>query len=572
MATYTDNIGLKKPDGIDQVMVKDLNDNFDAIDQLIASGATAKGLKPSGLYPTYEDMINSVASADVGTTFMVGTVAPYALYTWTGSEWTYVGATSPVRGVDFWTPEDVAAINADVKAATDKIDNMTVDAESGDHSDAQISEVNGAKHIHFVLEKGDPGKDGDTPYVGSNGNWYVGDTNTGIKAQGSQGEPGFTPYIGSNGNWFVDVYDTGVKAQGAQGDPGTPGKTPHIDASGNWFVGAVDTGIKAQGDKGDTGDTPNITFMVSTGEAGTDVQVEQSGTVDNPVVHLTIPRGDQGKPGTGSGTVNSVNGVLPDTAGNVTLTIPEQYVLPAAGASVLGGVKVGQNLTIDVNGVLSAQSGLPNGGTIGQVLAKASDKNHDAEWIDPPSGSVTSIKLNDVEHTPDEDGVVDLGSIESGGVNGILVNGLLKEPNESGVVDIGNVLTGGSGLEKTEEIAPAMSISHDGYVFAYFKFSKDPESYVSMTGKYQRSGIVPAFLSGSSTDRYLYLTSVTSLSTGYPIKINYCVLKRQTTYNWRPLYVYELSAASDGGNVTAKKIGSNGTTINIGPIYGTRFV
>lgn len=551
MATYTDNIGLKKPDGIDQVMVKDLNDNFDAIDQLIASGATAKGLKPSGLYPTYEDMINSVASADVGTTFMVGTGAPYALYTWTGSEWTYVGATSLVRGVDFWTPEDVAAINADVKAATDKIDNMTVDAESGDHSDAQISEVNGAKHIHFVLEKGDPGKDGDTPYVGSNGNWYVGNTNTGIKAQGSQGEPGFTPYIGSNGNWFVDVYDTGVKAQGAQGDPGTPGKTPHIDASGNWFVGAVDTGIKAQGEKGDTGDTPDITFVVSTGEAGTDVQVEQSGTVDNPVVHLTIPRGDQGKPGTGSGTVNSVNGVLPDTSGNVTLTIPEQYVLPAASASVLGGVKVGQNLTINVDGVLSAQSGLPNGGTIGQVLAKASDKNHDAEWIDPPSGSVTSIKLNDVEHTPDEDGVVDLGSIDSGG-------GLT-------FVKIGN------------------AVAKQSYK-SYYDFIDSPENYEYMFGRLATGATGIFVKSGAADERRLILYSVVgNLTASSPnVEIHYVVLqiKKDSSDNvipkrWDIAFAYVVTIDS-GNNLsftikksTTANVAVNGT-FNLGPFFGIK--
>ena len=34
-------------------------------------------------------------------------------------------------------------------------------------------------------------------------------------------------------------------------------------------------------------------------------------------------------------------------------TIPDAYTLPAASASVLGGVKVGTGLTIDENGVLS---------------------------------------------------------------------------------------------------------------------------------------------------------------------------------------------------------------------------
>lgn len=37
---------------------------------------------------------------------------------------------------------------------------------------------------------------------------------------------------------------------------GEPGVTPHIGANGNWFVGETDTGVKAQGEDGDPGDTP----------------------------------------------------------------------------------------------------------------------------------------------------------------------------------------------------------------------------------------------------------------------------------------------------------------------------
>lgn len=52
--------------------------------------------------------------------------------------------------------------------------------------------------------------------------------------------------------------------------------------------------IKFQLPKGDTGATPDITFEVETGPAGSDVQLEQSGTPEAPVVKLTIPRGDTG--------------------------------------------------------------------------------------------------------------------------------------------------------------------------------------------------------------------------------------------------------------------------------------
>ena len=52
-----------------------------------------------------------------------------------------------------------------------------------------------------------------------------------------------------------------------------------------------------KGDKGNTGATgatPKITVKVVTGEAGTQAGVAQSGTAENPVITLTIPRGDTG--------------------------------------------------------------------------------------------------------------------------------------------------------------------------------------------------------------------------------------------------------------------------------------
>lgn len=68
------------------------------------------------------------------------------------------------------------------------------------------------------------------------------------------------PQIGENGNWFVEDIDTGVRAAGIDGLDGKDGKdgadgiTPHVGANGNWFVGDEDTGVKATGDKGEKGD------------------------------------------------------------------------------------------------------------------------------------------------------------------------------------------------------------------------------------------------------------------------------------------------------------------------------
>lgn len=66
-----------------------------------------------------------------------------------------------------------------------------------------------------TLLKGEQGDQGDTPTIGSNGNWWIGGVDTGLRAQGDQG---YTPTIGDNGNWWIGGVDTGQRAQGDTGD------------------------------------------------------------------------------------------------------------------------------------------------------------------------------------------------------------------------------------------------------------------------------------------------------------------------------------------------------------------
>lgn len=81
--------------------------------------------------------------------------------------------------------------------------------------------------------KGDPGKDGITPTIGPNGNWYLGEEDTGKPsrgATGAAGKDGVTPHIGDNGNWYLGTTDTGKLsrgATGAKGDPGIAGQDGH---------------------------------------------------------------------------------------------------------------------------------------------------------------------------------------------------------------------------------------------------------------------------------------------------------------------------------------------------------
>ena len=76
-------------------------------------------------------------------------------------------------------------------------------------------------------------RDGITPHIGANGNWFLGSQDTGVSAAGQKGEPG---------------------EAGAPGTPGQPGITPHIDsATKHWMTGDTDTGISAEGTPGPHG-------------------------------------------------------------------------------------------------------------------------------------------------------------------------------------------------------------------------------------------------------------------------------------------------------------------------------
>lgn len=79
---------------------------------------------------------------------------------------------------------------------------------------------------------GEDGSDGITPHIGGNGNWWIGSSDTGVKAEGKDGADG------SNGSNGVD------------GKDGSDGVTPHIGDNGNWWLGSSDTGVKAEGKDG----------------------------------------------------------------------------------------------------------------------------------------------------------------------------------------------------------------------------------------------------------------------------------------------------------------------------------
>ena len=119
---------------------------------------------------------------------------------------------------------------------------------------------------------GKDGTDGKTPYVGDNGNWYIGADDTGKPSRGAKGDKGEKGDKGDPGS------------PGAKGDKGEPGAKGEPGSPG------------AKGDKGDPGATPNLTVgTVTTLEAGQNATASITGESPDLTLNLGIPKGADGE-------------------------------------------------------------------------------------------------------------------------------------------------------------------------------------------------------------------------------------------------------------------------------------
>lgn len=163
-----------------------------------------------------------------------------------------------------------AALNAEQNSAEAK------DVADGLRNDAANGKFDGKDGA-----KGDKGDTGTTPKlkIGEDNLWQV-------------------SY--DNGETWVSL---GVKATGAAGKDGVDGLTPHIGENGNWWVGDTDTGVSAKGDKGDTGakgaDGVSPTATVTQTDDGAEFTVtDASGTTTAMIRNGTDGRdGAPGAPG-----------------------------------------------------------------------------------------------------------------------------------------------------------------------------------------------------------------------------------------------------------------------------------
>ena len=125
------------------------------------------------------------------------------------------------------------------------------------------------------------------PHIAENGNWWNGDEDLGVPAQGPQGEQGEQGLQGEQGEQGPqgeqgeqgpqgeqgeqgpqgEQGEQGLQGeqgeQGSQGEQGVPGNSPYVGENGNWWVGDVDTGVKVTEENMDRVGTDGLLFRTT---------------------------------------------------------------------------------------------------------------------------------------------------------------------------------------------------------------------------------------------------------------------------------------------------------------------
>ena len=188
------------------------------------------------------------------------------------------------------------------------VEQTTTSTEDGGTNVVTVTKTDGATSTFYVRNgsrgstgpAGSDGQDGVSPTIGENGNWYVGQTDTGVAATGPQGIQGEIGPQGPRG-------ETGV-----QGPAGADGITPTIGDNGNWYLGEVDTGKPSRGETGPAGPQ---------GETGQTGPRGPKGDVGKPSAIQVILAAD-GWDGAELTQTVTAYGVLDDETAQLILPVP----------------------------------------------------------------------------------------------------------------------------------------------------------------------------------------------------------------------------------------------------------
>ena len=277
----------------------------------------------------------------------------------------------------------------------------TVDETTGTPSvDVTTSGPDTAKVFNFAFSglKGETGAKGDTGGKGDTG------------ATGPQGVSVTDAEIDESGHLIITLsagepIDAGnaVGPTGAKGDTGATGpqgaSVSRIErTSGTGAPGTTDTYTVYLTD-GSTGGTFNV-YNGSNGTGSGDFMangsVPMTGALQmggNKITNLGAPGAD-----TDAVRKQDLDAVAAEVDGILDGTTPA-HLAPATETKI-GGVIIGEGLSVEADGTVSAESQLPAGGTTGQILTQGANG---PEWADAPDTGVTTFNGRTGAVIPGED-------------------------------------------------------------------------------------------------------------------------------------------------------------------------
>ena len=218
--------------------------------------------------------------------------------------------------------------------AEDRLDDLMKDTQEAMN---RLGQVNGlmddihhevesahqaAQKAQDILESGIlQGEQGDTPYIGENGHWWIVQADTGIRAEGRDG---VTPHIGANGHWYIGEADTQVQAEGTDGMDADFIRRVHI---------ASPEELPEEGEKG-------VFYYVPNPDGGYDVYAwvdfPDGEAAWTPISESTLQQATV----RAHGTVRLSTGTTLTEGGMVGVNESGQLLVRAASASVPGTVKL----------------------------------------------------------------------------------------------------------------------------------------------------------------------------------------------------------------------------------------
>lgn len=222
----------------------------------------------------------------------------------------------------------------------------------------EISNV-GTIEVDF-MPTGLKGDDGITPTIGENGNWFLGDVDTGKPSRGEKGEAGSIKFIvlpqlptenidksaiymiPSSEQTEENKYDEYVFTDDGWESLGSA--QVKVDLSNYLKKDGLlsETGTSTDNTMSQDAITKELEKKQNTLSAGNNITIENNviSATDTTYENATIEA---------SGLMSSEDKSKLDGLNN--------YSLPIASAETLGGIKIGENLSIDENGVVSASGG-----------------------------------------------------------------------------------------------------------------------------------------------------------------------------------------------------------------------